>query len=101
MSEEKSVPGLWTDSVCAYSDSSSRGPVLAAIANAKGSSRHGYLQYLSFKDNACVLQSGPVDDTSKLLFRDVPKEVAEAAIKAAIGVVLLWAGEQAAEKWGK
>jgi len=91
MSEEKSVPGFWTSSCCAYSDSHQRMPVLAAEPNGD-SSRYGYLKYLSFKDNKASLQVGAIsgEDGKNIKFYDVPDAVAEAAIKAAMSVVNAW-----------
>lgn len=100
MSGEKKIPGMWTDKVCAYSDSSKRCPVLAATPNGVGQAwRHGYLHYLSFEEGKVYLQVGPVLGENKyenLKHYEVPQDVAEAAIQAAIGVVLLW--QQSAAK---
>lgn len=91
MSEEKSVPGFWCHSCCAYSDSRLRAPVLAAEPNGD-SSRNGYLKYLSFNDNKAQLQVGAVvgEERKNIKFYDVPTAVAETAIQAAMAVVNAW-----------
>ena len=92
MSEEKSVPGFWRHSCCAYSDSRLRVPVLAAEPNGD-SSRKGYLRYLILKHNEVRLQVGPILPSSelhKVKSYPVPNEVAEAAIQAAMAVVNAW-----------
>ena len=91
MTDDKSVPGFWTNSCCAYSDRHQRMPVLAAEPNGD-SSRYGYLKYLSFKDNKASLQVGAIsgEDGKNIKFYDVPDAVAEAAIKAAMSVVNAW-----------
>ena len=92
MSDEKKFTGMWTDKACAYSDIYKRCPVLAARPNGVGEAyKNGYLYYLSFEDGKVYFQVGPVmDDYKKLKRYDVPQEVAEAAIQAAVGLVLLW-----------
>ena len=89
--DDKSVPGFWCHSCCAYSDSRLRAPVLAAEPNGD-SSRNGYLKYLSFNDNKAQLQIGAVigEGRKNLKFYAVPDAVAEAAIKAAMSVVTAW-----------
>ena len=89
--DDKSVPGFWCHSCCAYSDSRLRAPVLAAEPNGD-SSRNGYLKYLSFSANKAQLQVGAVigEEGRKLKFYDVPDTVAEAAIQAAMLVVTAW-----------
>lgn len=90
MSDEKKIPGIWTDKVCAYSDSVNRCPVIAATPNGDAQ-RKGYLHYLSFINGRVFFQIGPVcENLDKVVMYTVPKEVGEAAIQAAIGVVLLW-----------
>lgn len=91
MTDDKSVPGFWTNSCSAYSDRHQRMPVLAAEPNGD-SSRYGYLKYLSFKDNKASLQVGAIsgEDGKNIKFYDVPDAVAEAAIKAAMSVVTAW-----------
>ena len=91
MLDEKKIPGMWTDKACAYSDSERRCPVLAATPNNNDARRKGYLHYLSFADGKVHFQVGPVaDGADKVTIFEVPQEVAESAIEAAIGVVLLW-----------
>lgn len=94
MSDEKKFTGMWTDKACAYSDIYKRCPVLAARPNGVGEAyKHGYLYYLSFEDGKVHFQVGPVmggGDYKKLKRYEVPQEVAEAAIHAAVGTVLLW-----------
>jgi hypothetical protein len=89
--DDKSVPGFWCHSCCAYSDSRLRAPVLAAEPNGD-SSRNGYLKYLSFNDNKAQLQIGAVigEGRKNLKFYAVPDAVAEAAIQAAMLVVTAW-----------
>ncbi len=95
--DDKSVPGFWTDATCAYADG--RGAsVLAAVANPRS---YGYMHYLYFTDNECHIQSGPINEREKLITKAVPKEVAESAIKAALGVVMVWAAEGMAKDFGE
>lgn len=94
----KRIPGYWSGKACAYSEGTERMAVLAATPNGE-SARKGYLHYLSFCNNKATFQVGPVmpsDNLKNLKFFDVPPEVADAAIQAAIGVVLLW--QQSAAK---
>jgi hypothetical protein len=96
-SEAKKYKGMWTSEVCAYTDPSA-GVVLAASPKGE-SAKHGYKLYLSFRDNKADLQVGAVlpdvDEKIKhIRHRDVPEEVVNAALNAALGVVALWDSQQ-------
>lgn len=96
-SEEKKYVGMWTSEVCAYTDPHN-GVILAASPNGE-KAKDGYKLYLSFNNNKASLQVGPVlpdvDEKIKhIRHRDVPEEVVNAALNAALGVVALWDSQQ-------
>jgi hypothetical protein len=81
------TPGIWKSDFCAYNDK--HGPVLAAYANGNDAASKGYLNYLSFSGDGVKFQNGPImDGHEKVTIHDVPSEIADAAIKAAMGVVI-------------
>ncbi len=87
------VKGMWTDEVCAYTDPHG-GVVIAASPNGEAS-KFGYKLYFALNDNKAVLQVGEVLPNAKdLRFRDIPESVVNAALNAALGVVLLWDSQQ-------
>ena len=87
------VKGMWTDQVCAYTDPHG-GVVIAASPNGEAS-KFGYKLYFALNDNKAVLQVGEVLPNAKdLRFRDIPESVVNAALNAALGVVLLWDSQQ-------
>jgi hypothetical protein len=89
------VKGMWTDEVCAYTDPHG-GVVIAASPNGEAS-KFGYKLYFALNDNKAVLQVGEVLPNAKdLRFRDIPESVVNAALNAALGVVLLWDSQQKA-----
>ena len=101
MSEEVKVPvsnrnigGMWGSKACAYFDSDrEKCVVLGSTPNKRGAVSSGYLHYLSFKDNQAKLQVGPVmDGPGNVTIHDIPPDIAEGAIQAAIGYVLAWHG---------
>ena len=87
------VKGMWTDEVCAYTDPHG-GVVIAASPNGEAS-KFGYKLYFALNDNKAVLQVGEVLPNAKdLRFRHIPESVVNAALNAALGVVLLWDSQQ-------
>lgn len=81
------VKGFWTEESCAYEDR--QAVTLAAYANDNRAATRGFLNYLSFSSQGVKFQNGPVmDGPENVTIHDVPKEVAESAIKAAMGVVI-------------
>jgi hypothetical protein len=79
--------GFWAMEFCAYTDA--QGPVLAAYANSGNAANKGYLNYLSFSESGVKFQNGPImAGHENVTIHDVPREVAEAAVKAAMGVVI-------------
>jgi hypothetical protein len=87
------IKGMWTDQVCAYTDPHG-GVVIAASPNGEAS-KFGYKLYFALNDNKAVLQVGEVLPNAKdLRFRDIPESVVNAALNAALGVVLLWDSQQ-------
>jgi hypothetical protein len=91
------VKGMWTDEVCAYTDPHG-GVVIAASPNGEAS-EFGYKLYFALNDNKAVLQVGevlPNVNPKDLRFRHIPESVVNAALNAALGVVLLWDSQQKA-----
>ncbi len=87
------IPGFWSSEVSAYSDSVQRCPVLSCTPNGGDANRKGYLNYLIFRDNEAYLQVGPVlpvELQKAVMTYQVPHEVTEASIQAAMSVVLAW-----------
>jgi hypothetical protein len=96
-SDAKKYKGMWTDEVCAYTDPHG-GVVIAASPNGEAS-KFGYKLYFALNDNKAVLQVGevlPNANAKDLRFRDIPESVVNAALNAALGVVLLWDSQQKA-----
>ena len=92
-SEAKKYKGMWTNEVCAYTDPNG-GVVIAASPNGDAA-KFGYKSYFALNDNKAVLQVGEVLPNAKdLRFRDIPESVVNAALNAALGVVLLWDSQQ-------
>lgn len=91
---EQNVGGMWTNKACAYFDAGrEKCVVLGATPNKGGAGHHGYLHYLSFKDGQAKLQIGPVmDGPENVTIHDIPPDIAEGAIQAAVGYVLAWHG---------
>ena len=87
------VKGMWTNEVCAYTDPNG-GVVIAASPNGDAA-KFGYKSYFALNDNKAVLQVGEVLPNAKdLRFKDIPESVVNAALNAALGVVLLWDSQQ-------
>jgi hypothetical protein len=86
--------GMWTDKACAYYETTrEKSVVLAATPNEGDAASKGYLNYLSFTEGKAKIQIGPImTDRESVTIHDVPKDIAEGAIQAAIGYVLAWHG---------
>ena len=97
MSEENKVFGWWNNRACVYSDTAKKDIVIGQLPNKGDASTHGYIRYLSFAGEKISLQVGPVmDGADKVTHYDIPPEVANAAIEAAMGYINFWLlGEEA------
>lgn len=79
--------GLWASEFCAYTDA--KGPVIASHSGNNDPVHDGYQNYLSFSIDGVKFQHGPImKGVENVTIHDVPRDVAEAAVKAAIGVVI-------------